>query len=81
MEKVIDTTADFILARFGAGAQLARLLGLPASTVNNWRVNGWIPAKHQARILALAEERGLDVTAADFIRLRPATAAIEEAAE
>jgi ribonuclease BN (tRNA processing enzyme) len=63
-----SSPAAKILGIFGGASRLARLLGMPASTVGHWKTTGLIPCQHQAPILSLARSRGLLLTADDFIR-------------
>jgi len=55
-----------VIDKFGGQSALARLLGKRQSTVQHWYVNG-IPAKWQAPLLELANEKGIDLKADDFI--------------
>ena len=66
------TPAQRVLAKFGGIAPAARALGLPQSTVQGWRISGYIPGYRQSNVLAKAKELGLDVTPADFFD-RPAS--------
>lgn len=47
---------------------VARALGINTSQVCRW--GDTVPTAHQARVLEIAEERGLDITAEDLIRGR-----------
>jgi hypothetical protein len=51
---------------FGGTRKLARGLRLSASTVQSWKVAGYIPPKRQPKVLALARRRGLKLEPADF---------------
>lgn len=46
---------------------MAHLLGLDPSAVSRWRSMGRIPSSHQRKVLELAWERGIDLTAHDLI--------------
>jgi len=61
-----------VINKFGGIAPAARALGLPQSTVQGWRISGYIPGYRQSNVLAKAKELGLDVTPADFFD-RPAS--------
>jgi hypothetical protein len=55
-----------IVGRFGGQSALAVLIGKGQSTVAYWVKAGNIPAKWQSVLLALARERGVALSAADF---------------
>lgn len=66
--------AEKVITAFGGVRATARALGLDSSTVSRWHLpldrrglGGRVPSVHQARILRLAREVGLDITAADLI--------------
>jgi len=56
-----------IINLFGGQSALAVILGKSQSTVSYWAKAGMVPAKWQSRLLELAIERELPLTAADFI--------------
>lgn len=56
-----------IIEKFGGQSELAKLIGKGQSTVQYWAKSGAIPAKWQAKLLSLAREQSLDLTAADFV--------------
>lgn len=65
--------ATDIVAKFGGVASLATALRLPHSTVLRWTyprakggTDGEIPRKRWRQLLALAEEKGVALSAADF---------------
>jgi hypothetical protein len=67
------TPVDLIIARAGGTAPLARLLNVPQSTVWRW-VNdppktgaGPIPARFHSRILSLAKQRKIRISAAELV--------------
>jgi hypothetical protein len=60
-------SAQRIIAKFGGQCALAKLLSRTQSTVQHWWNTGSIPAKWQARLLALAEEHGVVLEPADFM--------------
>jgi len=71
-----DTPADKCIEAFGGVRALARALERNPSSVVRWRrpkdeggSSGAVPSSLQGRILALAQERGLPLTAEDLILL------------
>jgi NAD(P)H-hydrate epimerase len=60
--------ARAILSRFGGVRALARVLDLPATTVQGWYERGVIPARRQADLLAAAARAGIPLGADDFFR-------------
>lgn len=69
----VDPAAT-VLARFGGSGPLAQLLRLDRSAVHRWALpkqrggsGGLIPARHHQRLLTLAAEQGIALTAADLI--------------
>jgi hypothetical protein len=58
--------ADIIIDKLGGTRKAATILGLPPSTVQSWKVAGFIPAKHQATVLEKAVAAGISLTADDF---------------
>src|SRR5262249_58646135 len=61
--------AQAIVEKFGGQTALAEMIGKGQSTVQYWTKSGAIPAKWQGHLLKLAREKGIDVTAADFVRV------------
>lgn len=62
-----EGNAGRIIDRFGGLSALARLLGHKhPTTVQGWKERGFIPAKHQAAVLAKAREIGVELTPDDF---------------
>ena len=69
-----ETPADKCIAAFGGIRSLARALDRNPSSIVRWRRSkdeggsaGAVPSGLQGRILALAQERGLGITAEDLI--------------
>jgi hypothetical protein len=56
-----------IVDMFGGQTALAELIGKGQSTVAYWVKSGSIPAKWHQKLLALGSERGINITAQDFI--------------
>jgi len=74
MNHTENTPADKVITLFGGVRPLARALGRNPSSVVRWRMpraaggtGGGIPSAMQGRVLALAKERGLSLTAEDLI--------------
>jgi hypothetical protein len=70
----LETPADKCIEAFGGVRALARALDRNPSSVVRWRrpkdeggSSGAVPSGLQGRILALAQERGLTLTAEDLI--------------
>lgn len=66
--------AEVCIQEAGSAMGLAKALGLRPSSVWRWAQpkeeggrGGHVPAKRQAKILLLAQERGWDITADDLI--------------
>src|SRR5262249_27148704 len=55
------------IQRFGGQSALASLVGKGQTTVQHWGKTGRIPAKWQPELLKLAMEKGIELTASDFI--------------
>lgn len=51
---------------FGGNRKLARALGCDAANVSRWLKTGIIPGARIPKILVLAKERNLDLTAEDL---------------
>ncbi len=69
-----ETPADKAITAFGGVRALARALERNPSSVVRWRKpkdeggsNGAVPSSLQGRILAIAQARGLNLTAEDLI--------------
>lgn len=68
------TPADIVISRFEGVRPLARLLGKDPSTIHRWRMpaakgglDGRVPSAVQVRLLDLAKERGVALTADELI--------------
>lgn len=77
-----DSPACYVIRAFGGCRQLAVVLGIQRQAVWRWTqergarsigTGGRIPPQHHRRILIVARERGLDVTAQDLIEGRAST--------
>lgn len=65
--------AKRVIMKLGGDRAVARLLGVHPTTVIRWRISkerggtgGLIPSWHQATLLRLAAERGIELSPADF---------------
>lgn len=58
-----------IITKFGSQSELARLIGKRPSTVQAWANKGIIPGKWQGELLRIAQERGIDLSPSDFIKI------------
>ena len=66
--------AELVIARFDGVCALARLLGKNPSTISRWKksreeggTGGLVPSQSQSRLLALALERGIQLTPAELM--------------
>jgi hypothetical protein len=60
--------ASLVVTIFGGVRRTARLLGISPATVRKWsHSGGHIPAKNQRRLLDLAQQNGLRLTAEDIV--------------
>jgi hypothetical protein len=60
-------SAQTIIEKFGGQTALAGLLEKGQSTVQYWAKTGTIPAKYQLKLMALASEKGIDLTPGDLL--------------
>jgi hypothetical protein len=69
------SAAQQVIAKFGSQAELARLTGKRPGTIQHWTKTGVIPAKWHSRLLALADELGINLSPSDFLEVfeEPAT--------
>lgn len=67
MAKNTVNSAVKVIEKFGGQSELAKLIDKGQSTVQYWAKTGAIPAKWQTKLLALAAERNIDLTASDFV--------------
>lgn len=74
MDTQIFTPADVVISKFGGVRPLARLLEKDPSTIHRWRMpaargglDGRVPSVAQQRLLELARERGISLTADELI--------------
>ena len=56
---------EIVIEKFGGQTALAKLLGKRQSTIQHWYAKG-VPAKWQAQLLELAQEKGINLVPSDF---------------
>lgn len=68
------TPAELVIQKFEGVRPLARALKIDHSSVARWPMpklkrgsDGNIPSKYHARIMRLAEERGIDLSASELV--------------
>lgn len=61
------TPVDLTIQLFGGVRKLARTLGRDPAAISRWRKSGIVPTAAQRRILELAWERGIEITAHEII--------------
>jgi hypothetical protein len=69
MNNTINHTSPVELAidMFGGVRKLARALNRDPAAVSRWQKSGIVPTTIQRRLLELAWERGIDITAHDIV--------------
>lgn len=69
MNNTINHTSPVELAigMFGGVRKLARALDRDPAAVSRWQKSGIVPTSVQRRLLELARERGIDITAHDIV--------------
>lgn len=60
------TQAQRVIAKFGTQEKLAAALGCRQSVIAGWKRRGFVPAQQQAKVLAAARDRGIDLAPDDF---------------
>lgn len=73
-----QTPASTVVSTFGGTRRLARLLGADPSTISRWNApkakagcGGRIPSRWHRRLLDLAREMNVELTANDLVLGRP----------
>ena len=61
------TPVEMAIDMFGGVRKLARALGRDPAAVSRWQKSGVVPTSVQRRLLELAWERGIDISAHDMI--------------
>ena len=67
MNNTHTTPVDLAINLFGGVRKLARTLGRDPAAVSRWRKSGVVPTAAQRKILELAWEKGIDISAHDII--------------
>ena len=60
-------TVKALLSKIGTNQELANECGVAAIAVYRWAKSGSIPSKHLAKVLAVSERKGSEVTAEQLI--------------
>ena len=66
-----QSPAAVVIAAFGGVRATARILDIDPSAVSRWQRSGHIPVQHQRRILEIAADQHIWLTAQDIIFGRP----------
>ncbi len=61
------TPVELAIDMFGGVRKLARALGRDPPAVSRWQKSGVVPTSVQRRLLELAWERGINITAHDIV--------------
>lgn len=68
------TPVDILVSRFGGVRALARLVKKDPSTIHRWKMpaakggmDGRVPSSMQTRMLELAKDHGVELTALDLV--------------
>lgn len=61
------TPVDLAIDLFGGVRKLARAIGRDPAAVSRWRRSGVVPTSVQRKILSVAWERGIKISAHDII--------------
>src|SRR5437763_7077568 len=64
-------SAQLVIRRFGGQSALAQLLGRRQSTVEHWAATGWIPARWQPTLMALARKKAITLAVKGFVSGEP----------
>jgi hypothetical protein len=60
-----------VIQRFGGARPLARLLNLPATTVQTWKDTGYIPAQRQLAVLNAGRDLEPPLSPCEFFGFPP----------
>lgn len=63
------TPVEKIIEVFGGQVEVARILNVSTSAINQWRARGLVPSKHQAILLLEASKREIELKPSDLIGL------------
>lgn len=67
MDNIHTTPADLVIELFGGVRKLARALGRDPAAVSRWQRTGTVPTYIQKKLLEVAWERGIEISAHDLI--------------
>jgi hypothetical protein len=67
MDNISNSPVDLAIDRFGGVRALARAIGRDPAAISRWKKTGTVPTAVQRRILEVAWDRGLDLTAHEMI--------------
>lgn len=62
-----QTPVQLVIRQFGGVRRLAKAIGRDPAAVSRWQKNGTIPSSAQRRLLEIALELGIEITAHDII--------------
>lgn len=61
------TDTPDLFEKFGGTRRMAQLIDRPPSTVQSWKTAGRVPAAEQPRLIEIASQHGIAVTAEDVV--------------
>lgn len=67
MNNALIPPSQLVVSVFGGVRPAARLLNCEPSTVSRWNKTGLVPAHFQRKVLHVAWEKGVDLTAHDLV--------------
>jgi len=62
-----QTPVDICIKTFGGVRKLAKAMGIDPAAVSRWKKRGTVPAYIQKKLLTIAKERQLEISAEDLI--------------
>jgi len=73
--------AQRVVEKFGGQTKVAEIIGKGQPTVHYWTTTGMIPAKWHGTLLQAARDRGIELTAAEFLPVTSSTGPVEAKAK
>ena len=67
MNNIHITPVELAIDLFGGVRKLARIVGRDPAAVSRWKKSGVVPTSIQRKLLEIASERGITITAHDII--------------
>jgi hypothetical protein len=64
---VLSPQMERLINRFGSGWRMAKVLGLPPSTIQRWKTSGFVPEPRREELILKALDQGIIVDPADFV--------------